>query len=116
MVSKKALKLGAVGLAVVAITLGLGLGLGLKKNNTNDKSLAASSAEETYDVYSDGCRRELDATGRLLSAPSNDAFQGDRRALRTDAIRQLSKGSKSKGSSGASYNVSSHRVCVNLVT
>ena len=67
MVSKRALKIGGAGLAVVAIAIGLGVGLGMKKN-TATKNLTASQASG-YDMY---CSRRLDGTGRLLSAPTND--------------------------------------------
>jgi len=84
MVSKRALKIGGAGLAVVAIAIGLGVGLGMKKN-TATKNLTASQASG-YDMY---CSRRLDGTGRLLSAPTNDVDA--KKTSREDLERKLGK-------------------------
>eukprot|EP00970_Alexandrium_tamarense_P012615 scaffold3003_cov148-Alexandrium_tamarense.AAC.4 len=102
MVSKKALKFGAVGLAVVGISLGVGIGLSQK--NSANKSLEASNAEA---MMSASCGRMLDETGRLLSAPTNNE---KRRTLRQDVARKLGKVSE------PGYYVSSCHFLFTLMT
>ena len=126
MVQKKFIKLGLAGVAVAAIAIGLGVGLGTKNSNAN-KSLNSSMGQDvtdvsTYGAYADvkavECIDEISGSkggkgskgGRYLSSvPGNDEYEmvvapGNRRALRQEMIRELSK--SSKGSSGVTANVS----------
>eukprot|EP00804_Cyclotella_cryptica_P013401 CCRYP_005155-RB/>CCRYP_005155-RB protein AED:0.41 eAED:0.41 QI:199/1/1/1/1/1/7/463/876 len=96
MVSKRALKIGGAGLAVVAIAIGLGVGLGTKKN-TATKNLTASQAS-AYDLY---CGRRLDGTGRLLNAPSAEDVDV-RQMSRKGMERKLGKTSAPINCSGSS--------------
>jgi hypothetical protein len=93
MVSKKALKIGAAGIAVSAVAIGLGVGL--SKKNTENRSTSASQATM--------CRRLID--GRYAS-PTNDIFEKNLRDLQWgrdghSTAAAASGGSKS-GSKGAS--------------